>query len=109
MRWGGDEFLLILPGQDITSAHATAERVQNSVVKDPVTVDELQLDVGMSCGVAQYSVGDTVEMVLRAADAALYEGKRRGRSQVVAAAAATVQPKAGAAVSQPLESPAGQD
>ncbi len=109
VRWGGDEFLLILPGQDITSAHATAERVQNSVVKDPVTVDELQLDVGMSCGVAQYSVGDTVETVLRGADAALYEGKRRGRNQVVAAAAATVESDIGAAASQPLESPAAQD
>lgn len=92
VRWGGDEFLLILPGQDIASACVTAERVQHSVASNPVSVDALQLEVGMTCGVAQYSVGDTVESCVRAADAALYEGKRRGRHQVVAAAAAVDAP-----------------
>lgn len=95
VRWGGDEFLLILPGQDIASAYATAERVQRSVAADPVSVDALQIKVGMSCGVVEYSVGDTVESCVRAADAALYEGKRRGRDQVVAAAGATVEAPTG--------------
>ncbi len=109
VRWGGDEFLLILPGQDIVSARATAERVQHSVAADPVSVDDLQLRVGMTCGVVQYSVGDTVEDCLRAADAALYEGKRRGRNQVVAAAAAAAELSPGDAVSVPAESTAGQE
>lgn len=109
VRWGGDEFLLILPGQDIASARATAERMQNSVAADPVSVDDLQLRVGMTCGVAQYSVGDSVEGCVRSADAALYEGKRRGRNQVVATAAAAVEASPGDEVAGPVESAAGQE
>lgn len=84
-RWGGDEFLMILPGLDGPSARATAERVQQSVARDPVHVDDLELRVGMTCGVTEYSPGDTVEDCVRAADAALYDGKRMGRNQVVLA------------------------
>ncbi len=82
-RWGGDEFLLILPGVDGASARATAERVQQSVSTDPIRVSDLEIRVGMSFGITEYSPGETVEACIRAADAALYEGKRMGRGKVV--------------------------
>lgn len=93
-RWGGDEFLLILSGLDGASARAAVGRVQQSVANDPIRVSDLDIHVGMSFGITEYSPGDTVEGCVRAADAALYDGKRMGRGKVVLAT--PVAPKMGA-------------
>jgi diguanylate cyclase (GGDEF)-like protein len=73
VRYGGDEFLVILPGSTVEGAHALAERVRRRV----------DGAVGISAGVAAYAPEhETPESLIREADRRLYESKARGRSPV---------------------------
>jgi diguanylate cyclase (GGDEF)-like protein len=83
-RWGGDEFLCLLPDADDERATAIAERVRAQVVEQPIQADDCLIPISISIGLAQYpQAGDRVEKVLTGADAALYGAKRRGRNRVV--------------------------
>jgi|tagenome__1003787_1003787.scaffolds.fasta_scaffold20958456_3 two-component system cell cycle response regulator len=81
-RWGGEEFLILLPDIDEDGAHATAERLRASVGDRPVA----GLRVTVSAGVATWAPGESPDDLLRRADAALYAAKRGGRDQVAQAA-----------------------
>jgi diguanylate cyclase (GGDEF)-like protein len=72
LRYGGDEFVCILPGFEVAEAEARlgAMRAQLALGTDPVSV---------SFGVAQWRAGETVESLLARADAALYEVRRKVR------------------------------
>ena len=80
-RWGGEEFLVVLPGTDEVEAAQVAERLRQAV-------DALQLPsrhVSMTFGVSEVRENESAEHAISRADAALYEGKRAGRNRVVRA------------------------
>lgn len=83
VRYGGEEFLVILPDTDLAGAHLLADRIRRAVsghAWDEVAPD---LHVTMSIGVAQLSrVGDAAAL-LSAADERLYQAKRQGRDRIV--------------------------
>jgi diguanylate cyclase (GGDEF)-like protein len=79
-RWGGEEFLLILPGIDGKHAGALAERLC-SVVKDHYF--EKVENITASFGTAVFRGGCTLEELLHNADSAMYQAKQNGRGQVV--------------------------
>jgi diguanylate cyclase (GGDEF)-like protein len=84
-RYGGEEFLIVLPGCDTDSALGLAERLRQSVAADPVEVEGGKVPLTLSLGVA-VSAGQASPAaleVLRAADTALYEAKRTGRNRFV--------------------------
>jgi diguanylate cyclase (GGDEF)-like protein len=78
-RYGGDEFLVLLPGAGKERAHAVAEHVRR-------TVEGVGLGLTLSAGIATFPE-DAMSGVglIRAADQALYEAKAQGRNRVVAA------------------------
>jgi diguanylate cyclase (GGDEF)-like protein/PAS domain S-box-containing protein len=82
-RYGGEEFLGILPGTTLSGAIIVAERLRHSV--ELLEVDGL--NVTISIGVAAFPEldADTRDAFIEAADQALYQAKRAGRNQVVAA------------------------
>jgi two-component system cell cycle response regulator len=86
-RYGGEEFVLLLPGTDDAGAVVTAERIRRRVSRLPVVAggqDALRISVTCSVGVAAYPVhGESVDELLRRADAALYTAKSEGRDRVV--------------------------
>ncbi|HPH97635.1 MAG TPA: diguanylate cyclase [Anaerolineaceae bacterium] len=86
-RWGGDEFLLILPGADLDGAVIIAERIRHRIRTNPFTLEdgsELQLHV--SIGVMTAPPGPvTIEQLVANVDQALYQAKQGGRDQVAAA------------------------
>jgi len=84
-RWGGDEFVAILPATDRAGALAAAERMRVAVAAAPVAVAGVELTVTISAGWAHW-VGDTPDDLLARADRALYEAKDRGRDTVRPAA-----------------------
>lgn len=85
-RWGGEEFLILLPRVDSVGAAATAEKLRAAfadarLVPDPPAGVE---PVGtISVGVAPYGVGSTADAVIQEADANLYLAKQQGRNRVV--------------------------
>jgi diguanylate cyclase (GGDEF)-like protein len=80
-RWGGEEFLLLLPGADEEGAVQLAERVRNGLAtcRIPGVPD---LRVTASFGVAEYAGETNTEQLLAAADDALYRAKRGGKNRV---------------------------
>jgi diguanylate cyclase (GGDEF)-like protein/PAS domain S-box-containing protein len=86
-RYGGEEFILIMPDVFLEAAKNRAEQLRQAA-KELRVEDAGQLYAGitLSIGVALYPVhGRTIENVLRAADSALYRAKQEGRDQVVIA------------------------
>ncbi|MBK5306803.1 MAG: GGDEF domain-containing protein [Frankiaceae bacterium] len=82
-RWGGEEFLVVLPNADQGAATMAAERLRESVRVTPVSVgtggDEI--DVSVSIGIAS-GVGITPEVLVHTADRALYAAKAAGRDRI---------------------------
>jgi diguanylate cyclase (GGDEF)-like protein len=76
-RWGGEEFLVILPGADLEAARQLAERIRVGVQKLPTS------SVTISAGAAEFDSDYDFEATLRTADRRMYEAKAAGRNCVV--------------------------
>jgi diguanylate cyclase (GGDEF)-like protein len=84
-RWGGEEFLVLLPETKLSGALDAAERMRAAVENERLNHDGKTVSVTVTLGVAVHSAGDDIEETVKQADRALYEGKDRGRNRVVAA------------------------
>ncbi|MBI5536424.1 MAG: diguanylate cyclase [Deltaproteobacteria bacterium] len=86
-RYGGEEFLVILPGCDSREAQRMVERLRAEVGMGIVVSDRAPVSVTISLGVSTFKPGSrlTCEQLLRAADEALYAAKDLGRNRAVAA------------------------
>jgi diguanylate cyclase (GGDEF)-like protein/PAS domain S-box-containing protein len=82
-RWGGEEFLLLLPETDIEKARMLAERVRKSVLEEHFTYENKQFRLTMTFGVSTYEKGMSIKELIKVADLALYRGKELGRNRVV--------------------------
>jgi diguanylate cyclase (GGDEF)-like protein len=80
-RYGGEEFLIVLPLTTLGTALEVAERLRQAVAAEPLPTSP-PLAVTVSIGAATYAPGQTVEALMAAADAAVYRAKRGGRNQV---------------------------
>jgi diguanylate cyclase (GGDEF)-like protein len=87
-RFGGEEFVILLPGANVSSTVTTAERIRISIatlgVEVPTDEGSAVIGVSASVGVAVYpQAGKTLDDVMHAADSALYRAKQTGRNKVV--------------------------
>lgn len=83
IRWGGEEFLVVLPGTQIKEAEMLAERLRQQVAAEPFEIGDRHLNVTLSLGVSTCRADDSKfgETILRA-DEALYRAKKEGRNRV---------------------------
>jgi diguanylate cyclase (GGDEF)-like protein len=77
VRWGGEEFVVVLPETDLAGAQRFAERLRRTIEAHAVG----EMKTSASCGVATMLPEDTVEELLGAADRALYQAKANGRNR----------------------------
>ena len=92
-RWGGEEFLLVLPGTDLPGAAAVAERIREVRAARVVLSPEGEpIHVTASFGVAAFPEVRTAQELLASADAALYQAKAAGKNRVTAAQEAFTRP-----------------
>lgn len=89
-RFGGEEFVIVMPDTDGVLAEKVAERIRAEVEQTPFTVagGTQSVSVTVSVGVSALApAGDTVAGLMKRADLALYDAKTHGRNRVVARAA----------------------
>jgi two-component system cell cycle response regulator len=85
VRYGGEEFVVILPGTFKEDAKVVSERLRNNIEKVPFTVstEEGILAKTVSIGIAGLKPNETAEQILKRADEALYKAKNEGRNQCI--------------------------
>ncbi len=84
-RWGGEEFVLILPEAPLEEAQAVLLRLQRSLSASLFMHEGRDVFVTFSAGVTLFRMGETMEQALDRADEALYEAKRTGKNRACVA------------------------
>ena len=82
VRWGGEEFLIVLPGCKLAAAQELAERIRRTMACEQ---DAVVGTITLSLGVGAWQPGECSSTLLRRTDQALYRAKTSGRNQVAVA------------------------
>ncbi len=82
VRYGGEEFLLLLPGASLKTATEIAERIRKQFESRPIALENLNLPIRLSAGVAEHHALESAADLYGRADTALYVAKRNGRNRV---------------------------
>ncbi|WP_159084036.1 sensor domain-containing diguanylate cyclase [Saccharobesus litoralis] len=82
IRWGGEEFLLVLPGHDARKAQQLAERLRYKMAERISYFETQPIQFTASFGVAQWQTQESVNQLLYRVDKALYQAKQLGKDQV---------------------------
>ncbi|MEO5831911.1 MAG: GGDEF domain-containing protein, partial [Nakamurella sp.] len=94
-RWGGEEFLVVLPDAEPADAAWVAERLRAGIASLPTHLGTELSRITVTAGVSTLGPGESASQAVARADAALYDGKRQGRNQVVIAAGPTHDDRVG--------------
>ena len=82
-RWGGEEFIMLLPETDTDGAAVLAEKLRDAVASNLFEFGDLRLSITMTFGVAAFRKGESLDTCIARADTALYHGKEGGRNKVM--------------------------
>lgn len=84
-RWGGEEFVTLLPGLDLTQTSHIANRIRQSLTESPIDTGDALISVTASIGLTVLRSGEQPDDALKRADQAMYQAKAQGRNCTVAA------------------------
>ena len=84
-RWGGEEFLFVLPTTNENNGVVLAEKIRARLETTPVQIQNTSLTITASFGVAQINLANGLNNALSLADKALYKAKEKGRNKVLSA------------------------
>ncbi|RFA30144.1 hypothetical protein CAI21_08105 [Alkalilimnicola ehrlichii] len=87
-RYGGEEFMVIMPGTTLEQARVCAERIRHAVEQEDYAAVLGDLSLTVSVGLAEYRLSEDIAPLLERADSALYRAKHSGRNRVECFAAA---------------------
>lgn len=79
-RYGGDEFLLVLPNTDLDSAHQAAKRIMEHLNNEVPDIPNCSVSPELSIGITIYQHGESHDDLIRRVDNALYDSKNNGRN-----------------------------
>ncbi len=82
-RWGGEEFMILLPRTELKEAKLICERIRKKIEAKPFQNDKITVNNSMTFGVSIYDNVMNIDNCINQADEALYEGKKRGKNCVV--------------------------
>jgi len=82
-RYGGEEFVIILPDCNLNGGVELANRIQNSLAKDILTIENNKINMTLSIGICTLSAKHTnFEQLINGADSAMYQAKKNGRNRI---------------------------
>ena len=81
-RWGGEEFLVLLPETPLEEAACVMERLRERCADPASWIDQPQLRITFSAGLAVHKTGEPTHAVVAQADSALYRAKDAGRNRI---------------------------
>ncbi|HQD36953.1 MAG TPA: GGDEF domain-containing protein [Thermodesulfovibrio thiophilus] len=81
-RYGGEEFLIILPQTDEINSFIVLERLREHIAKQPVSIGNQELYITVSIGITEVDINDSLTDTIQKADIALYQAKRSGKNRV---------------------------
>jgi len=84
-RFGGEEFIIILPETDVADGVHAIQRLQRELTKHYFMHDNQKLLITFSAGVTEYQPGEAQAVAIKRADEAMYEAKRTGKNRVISA------------------------
>jgi diguanylate cyclase (GGDEF)-like protein len=90
-RWGGEEFLILLPNTCGEEAKEVADRMRMVIAQTPLFLEGHEIHISMTFGVAECTSNIGINACIELADKALYKGKGNGRNQVVLIKSTTSQ------------------
>ena len=83
-RWGGEEFIIILPETSIKNAYTLTEKLRNKIANKEFSYNDKKLKITMTFGISSFNPEtDTVETVINRADNALGRGKKEGKNRTI--------------------------
>lgn len=82
-RWGGEEFIVLLPETDIEGAAVIGEKLRIAIAENMFEYDDQRLSITMTFGIASFRKGESLDTCIARADTALYHGKENGRNKVM--------------------------
>ncbi|TQV77223.1 diguanylate cyclase [Aliikangiella marina] len=85
-RWGGEEFMVLLPATPIESARVIAERLCLSVEQSTMEIDQATIRCTISGGLSKITANQSLEQAIQIADTMLYQAKAQGRNQIAVSA-----------------------
>jgi len=82
-RWGGEEFIVVIPNASAEQAYDEAEKLRIRISEDQLTLDDIPGPLTASFGIAENEERETWNRVIKRADVALYKAKKSGRNKSV--------------------------
>ncbi len=82
-RWGGEEFLFLLPGTDNKGSKIFTEKIREKIEKENIEYKDSKISITMTFGICSFSKSITTDECISRADKALYEGKKLGKNRIV--------------------------
>ncbi len=82
-RWGGEEFILLMPDTDLLAAEEFVHHLMSIVRGHAFQLKNAEIKLTFSCGLSKLKVGEQVEDLLKRTDKALYQAKEKGRDRLV--------------------------
>lgn len=75
-RWGGEEFMIVLPDTNINDGEIVLEKLRTNVSSNSIKTDDISINTTLTLGVSASNYAATIDDIIKLADNALYEGKR---------------------------------
>jgi len=80
-RWGGEEFLIIMPEVSVPNGTRIVERLRTTIYELHIGIGDQTIKLSASLGIAEYRPGESISETINRADAALFAAKRAGRNR----------------------------
>jgi len=83
VRYGGEEFVVLMPGASLGQARSTSENIRRVVTQTPIKIDNgINFEISVSIGIAEAVATDNMDDLVEKSDQGLYRAKQNGRNQI---------------------------